>query len=183
LADTAGDDRFGGDYATLSRQAFRTPDQSDRQPKPPPAPGAFQEGIYLETRKSAIGTGSTAKTTEYRNFWATAIIKADSAVMVLLNDEFKPTVIRETFSLEALAGPNWFYIAEGEKKYNSIRPLLEREAAPEPPKPAAAEAPAKAANWWDSGSSSSGGPPANPFEINKSKKARPTPKKGGWWDK
>ena len=103
--------------------------------------------------------------------------------MVLLDDEFKPTGIRETFSLKVLTGPNWFFIAEGEKKYQHLRPLLDRLLADQPQKPAAApaEAPRNSeGNWWEGGGS--GGPPANPFELKKAPK-KPTPKKGGWWDK
>jgi hypothetical protein len=156
----------------------------DGQPAPPD-PDSFREGIYLEQKKSTIGTGSTAKTTEYRTFWATGRITAESAIMVLLDDAFKPTAIRETFPLETLTGPNWFFIAEGEKKYHQLRPVLDRllEAPPQSaatPQPA----PAKAAtgNWWDGGAPS--GPPANPFELNKDKKQTPAaPKKGGWWEK
>jgi hypothetical protein len=166
-----------------------TTDSND-QPAPPavppaqPGPGGFQEGIYLEQKKGNIGTGSTAKAAEYRTFWATGSLKADSVVMVLLDDGFKPTAIRETFTLEALTGPDWFYIAEGEKKYQLLRPLLDKMMAA-PPKPAAPQAqPAapQAANWWGGGVPE--GPAANPFELNKDKKQQPAPpKKGGWWEK
>ena len=121
-------------------------------------------GIYLEKKTGSIGTASTAKTAEYRNFWATGSLTADSVVMILLDDGFKPTAIRETFSLETIRGANWFYIAEGEKKYQQLRPVLDRIMASQ------AKAPAEAA-------------PANPFELNKTKKQAPQVKKGGWWDK
>ncbi|MDR2725878.1 MAG: hypothetical protein LBC90_07475 [Candidatus Adiutrix sp.] len=150
-----------------------------------PPEGGFREGIYLEQKKSTIGTGSTAKTTEYRTFWATGRVMADSAVMILLDDGFKPTAIKETFPLETLTGPNWFFIAEGEKKYHHIRPLLDHllEAPPVAvAKPANPPAKAEAAKWWEGGSSS--GPPANPFDLSKDKKQTPAPaKKGGWWEK
>ena len=159
-----------------------TPDP-DVQPAPPE--GGFREGIYLEQKKSTIGTGSTAKTTEYRTFWATGRIMSDSVTMVLLDDGFKPTAIKETFPLETLTGPQWFFIAEGDKKYNNIRPLLDRilEAPPQPAKPANPPAKAGGGNkWWEGGSSS--GPPANPFDLSKDKKQTPAPaKKGGWWEK
>jgi len=151
-------------------------------PSGPSAPPSFTEGIYLQKRKSSIGTGGTAKTTEYRNFWATGSITGDSVIMVLLDDAFKPTTVRESFPLKDLTEPTWFFIAEGEKKYQFIRPLLARILAA-PPKEASAPAPAEAAPapWWGGGAPS--GPPANPFEIKKTPQKKPTPKKGGWWDK
>lgn len=155
-----------------------TTDQSDQT--------GFKEGIYLETKKSSIGTGSTAKKTEYRNFWATGRLTADSAVMVLLDDKFNPTGLQETFSLETMTGANWFFVAEGEKKYHLLRPVLDRLLASPQAQPAAGPAPAAApagpAKWWE-GSSPSGGPPANPFELKKDPKKSDAPKKGGWWDK
>ena len=150
-----------------------------------PAPAGFREGIYLEKKTSSIGTASTAKTAEYRNFWATGSLTAESAVMVLLDDGFKPTAIKETFSLKAMSQPNWFYIAEGEKKYQQLRPFLDRILADQQPNPKASAEEAKAqggGNWWDGGSGP-GGPPANPFELKKTKKQAPQVKKGGWWDK
>ena len=160
-----------------------TTDPGDRPVASEPA--GFREGIYLEEKRGSIGTASTAKTATYRNFWATGSLSADSAVMVLLDDSFKPTAIKETFTQEAMSGPNWFYIAEGEKKYQQIRPFLDRILASPSKAPAAAPAeaaPAGGGKWWDGGSSP-GGPPANPFELNKTKKSEPKVKKGGWWDK
>ena len=60
----------------------------------PPANLGFQEGLYLEKKKGSIGTGDTAKTAEYRTFWATGRLSAGSAAMFLLDDEFKPTGLR-----------------------------------------------------------------------------------------
>jgi hypothetical protein len=149
----------------------------------PSGPSGFREGIYLEKKKSSIGTGGTAKATEYRNFWATGSVTGDSVVMILLDGEFKPTAVRETFPLEALAEPVWFFIAEGEKKYQHLRPFLDRllTAPPQETPQHPAEAPAPAP-WWGGGSPS--GPPANPFELKKAPSAnKQAVKKGGWWDK
>ena len=155
-----------------------------------PGPADFREGIYLEKKKGGIGTGGTAKTAEYRSFWATGRLTAGSAVMILLDDGFMPTAIVETFSLETLSGANWFYVAEGEKKYQQLRPSLDRLLAAQDQKAAADSAAAHAhkaepapANWW--GGAAPEGPPANPFELKKDKKDKKMPqvKKGGWWEK
>ncbi len=152
----------------------------------PEAPGDAQEGvgpvkpgIYLQEKKSTIGTGGTAKLTEYRTFWVTLRVEEAQVEMLLLDDDFKPTGIRETFAHGTISGPGWHFIAEGEKRYQRLRPHLDRLLAPKP-QPAAAK-PAPAANrWWDGG----GGEAKDPFAIDKPKtKAQPAAKKGGWWDK
>jgi len=147
------------------------------------AGGAVKPGIYLEEKKSSIGTGGTAKTAEFRNFWATLLIRENKAEMVLLDDDFRPTGLRESFAFEILSGPGWHFIAEGEKRYQRLRPHLDRLLAPPAPKPAEAKPAApKAAKWWEGGGET-GGPAKDPFALDKKPKTAPAPKKGGWWDK
>ena len=149
----------------------------------PAAPG-LREGIYLEKKISTIGTGGTAQTAEYRSFWATGSIAEKNAVMVLLDDQFCLTGIRETFPHETITGPGWFFIDQGEKKYQQLRAQLDKMMAAKPASSAAAPAEAKpaAAKWWEGQAPS--GPPKDPFALDKnSKKTAPTPKKGGWWEK
>jgi hypothetical protein len=93
------------------------------------------EGIYLETKKNIIGTGSTAKVAEYRNFWATLKVEEALVEMILLDDSFHPTGIREKFTTEVLSGPNWLFVEQGEKKYRQLRPRLDSILSPSPPKP------------------------------------------------
>ncbi len=141
-------------------------------------------GIYLEEKKSSIGTGGTAKTTSYRTFWVTVTVGPDGAEMLLLDDDFKPTGIRETFSAEVLLGPGWHFIAEGEKRYQRLRPHLDRLLTPAAaPKPTAAQPAAKPVNnWWSGGESNA--PPKDPFARDPKTKTAPAPaKKGGWWEK
>ncbi|MDR2456488.1 MAG: hypothetical protein LBE49_07850 [Deltaproteobacteria bacterium] len=128
------------------------------------------EGIYLETKKSIIGTGSTAKAAEYRNFWATLRLVDEIIEMVLLDDAFSLTGIREKFPVEVLSGPNWLYVEQGEKKYRQLRPKLDSLLAPPAPRPtpAKAAAPAKTAA------------PAKRFGGGP---AAPPSKKTGWWSK
>ena len=143
----------------------------------------IKPGIYLEEKKSTIGTAGTAKATEYRTFWVTLTLAEHSAVMVVLDDDFKPTGIKDTFTQDILQGPGWHFIADGEKRYQRLRPLLDRMLAP-PPKPAAATAAkSAAANWWGGGDAS-GAAKKDLFNLDKAKKpaAKAGPKKGGWWD-
>lgn len=129
-------------------------------------------GIYLEEKNSSIGTGATAKTAEYRSFWATLCEQESCMVMVLLNDDFRPTGIKEKIPLEKLKGANWHYIAEGEKRYGLLRPHLDKMLA-QPAAPAApAEKPAAAGNWWDGGGGKTSAP----------KKKEAPKKKNNWWD-
>ena len=125
------------------------------------------EGIYLETKKNIIGTGSTAKVAEYRNFWATLRIVDDFIEMVLLDDVFGLTGIREKFAVEVLSGPNWLYVEQGEKKYRQLRPKLDNLLAPpvSPARPAQAKPGTPAAKRLGGGV------------------ATPASKKTGWWSK
>ncbi len=148
----------------------------------------FKMGIYLQEKKSTIGTGGTAKTAEYRTFWVTLRLKGEACEMLLLDDDFKPTGIRETFTHAILSGAGWYYIAEGEKRYQRLLPHLERLLAPKTAaaKPAAAArggAASGGGNWWGGGEKTDG-PPKDPF-AREEKPAKPNneaPKKGGWWE-
>ncbi|MDR2459459.1 MAG: hypothetical protein LBE38_01555 [Deltaproteobacteria bacterium] len=132
----------------------------------------LQEGIYLQTKKSTIGTGSTAKHTEFRNFWATLRVGETHVEMILLDDAFMLTGIREKFPVGELFGANWLYVEQGEKKYGQLKPKLTNILNPQPktppkPQPAAQDA-------------------TDPFKPRtQGKKPAPgtTAKKGGWWDK
>ncbi|MDR1487373.1 MAG: hypothetical protein LBT62_05205 [Deltaproteobacteria bacterium] len=112
--------------------------------------GKPQEGIYLETKKNIIGTGSTAKVAEYRNFWAT--LKVDEAVMemVLLDDSFGLTGIREKFPTEVVTGPNWLFVEQGQKKYQQLKQKLEKLSAPKQTKPTQkpTKDSGKKSGWW-----------------------------------
>ncbi|MDR1050787.1 MAG: hypothetical protein LBP95_06855 [Deltaproteobacteria bacterium] len=126
----------------------------------PGAPAGLSEGIYLETKKNIIGTGSTAKVAEYRNFWATLKVGGQVVEMVLLDDAFGLTGIREKFPVEVVSGSNWLYVEQGEKKYRQLRQKLDNLLAP--PKPAA---------------------PRSPLGSSGSKGGAGASKKTGWWSK
>ena len=107
-------------------------------------------GIYLELKKGMLGTGNTAKPTEFKNFWVTLKIEAAKVVMILLDDEFRPTAIKETFSIDTIRGAGWHYVEAGVKRYGLLKDYLERQAAAQ----SAAKAKKKAApsgektGWW-----------------------------------
>ncbi|MDR2366714.1 MAG: hypothetical protein LBF58_01170 [Deltaproteobacteria bacterium] len=110
------------------------------------------EGIYLETKKNIIGTGSTAKVAEYRNFWATLRVSEVFMEMILLDDNFGLTGIKEKFPTEVVSGPNWLYVEQGEKKYRQLKQKLDQMLAPPAPKPQAKKptgtsSPNKT-GWW-----------------------------------
>jgi hypothetical protein len=118
-------------------------------------PAQLPEGIYLETKKNIIGTGSTAKVAEYRNFWATLRVSELVMEMVLLDDAFGLTGIKEKFPTEVVSGPNWLYVEQGEKKYRQLKQKLERmQAPPAAPKsgtgkPSASSQGSKKTGWWN----------------------------------
>ncbi|MDR2300867.1 MAG: hypothetical protein LBF38_02345 [Deltaproteobacteria bacterium] len=113
------------------------------------------EGIYLETKKNIIGTGSTAKVAEYRNFWVTLKVSEVIMEMVLLDDNFGLTGIKEKFPTEVVSGPNWLYVEQGEKKYRQLKQKLDQMLAPPAPKApvkkpsaAASSSNSKKGGWW-----------------------------------
>jgi hypothetical protein len=111
------------------------------------------EGIYLETKKNIIGTGSTAKVAEYRNFWATLRVSEVVMEMVLLDDNFGLTGIKEKFPTEVVSGPNWLYVEQGEKKYRQLKLKLDQMLAPPAPKqpakkPGGSGASGAKSGWW-----------------------------------
>ncbi|MDR2351984.1 MAG: hypothetical protein LBF22_02275 [Deltaproteobacteria bacterium] len=118
----------------------------------------LREGIYLQTKKSTIGTGSTAKHAEYRNFWVTLSIGETHVEMILLDDSFMLTGIREKFTFEEVTGANWLFVEQGAKKYSQLQPRLSRILNP-PPKPGT--------------NKPASGKPGAP----------PAAKKDGWWSK
>ncbi|MDR1166793.1 MAG: hypothetical protein LBO66_13165 [Deltaproteobacteria bacterium] len=124
----------------------------------------LREGIYLQTKKSTIGTGSTAKHAEYRNFWATLKIGDTHVEMVLLDDSFLLTGIREKFAVEELEGSNWLFVEQGEKKYGQLKPKL-----------------CNILNPAAKGGACAVAKPAAPGSARKSA-ANPS-KKNGWWNK
>jgi hypothetical protein len=127
-----------------------------------------REGIYLETKKSMIGTGSTAKVAEYRNFWVTLRVKDAQVDMILLDDAFSLTGIRETFDHEVIAGSNWLFVEQGEKKYQQLKPKLDKILnPPSKAKPATGPSQDDPASVFNRKTPSSSPPPGS--------------KKGGWW--
>jgi hypothetical protein len=122
---------------------------------PPDAPKSalLPEGIYLETKKNIIGTGSTAKVAEYRNFWVTLRVSESFMEMILLDDTFGLTGIKEKFPTEVVSGSNWLYVEQGEKKYRQLKLKLDKILAPPAPKqpankPGSPLASSKKGGWW-----------------------------------
>ncbi|MDR2387734.1 MAG: hypothetical protein LBE80_09160 [Deltaproteobacteria bacterium] len=116
-------------------------------------PVLLPEGIYLETKKNIIGTGSTAKVAEYRNFWATLRVSELVMEMILLDDNFGLTGIKEKFPTEVVSGPNWLFVHQGEKRYAQIKQKLNSMLAAAAAKQAAKKPAASASNskkggWW-----------------------------------
>jgi hypothetical protein len=139
------------------------------------AESRLQEGIYLQTKKSTIGTGSTAKHAEYRNFWATLSIGENHVEMILLDDAFHLTGIREKFLLgEVIEGLNWLFVEQGAKKFSQLKPRLESILNPPPKAPRVAKP----------GAVNPGSPkPLTPGTASKKLAPKSTGRKDGWWNK
>jgi hypothetical protein len=132
----------------------------------------LQEGIYLQTKKSIIGTGSTAKHAEYRNFWVTLSVGDTHVEMILLDDSFGLTGIREKFLLEDInESANWLYVEQGEKKYGQLKPKLANILNPAPKAPPASKTGASKASA------------AGSIRKSGAKPQSAAGRKDGWWNK
>lgn len=146
----------------------------------------IKPGIYLEKKVSTIGTGITTQKTEYRNYWMTLNQIEEKMQVVLLDDDFKLTGVRQAFPISDFVEQKLTYIPEGEGKYQAL--LMEfvqkRQKASAKPKarPAAQEGEKKTGNWWESNQKEV--TPGDIFKTN-GEKAAPavvTPQGGKWWE-
>ncbi|MEW6264737.1 MAG: hypothetical protein AB1641_16820 [Thermodesulfobacteriota bacterium] len=113
----------------------------------------IKPGIYLEIKKGVIGTGHTAKSAEYRNFWMTVGLGSHEVEMILLDQNFKPTNIREKRPISDFETKRLVYIPEGDKKYQNLSAQIEPTVQPSSSQtgagPVQAEAPPVKAKWWE----------------------------------
>jgi hypothetical protein len=145
----------------------------------------IKPGIYLERKESTIGTGITTQSTEYRNLWMTLNQTEDKMQVVLLDDDFKLTGVRQAFPVSDFEEQKLTYVPEGEDKYQAL--LMEfvqkrKKTRPAPkPKPAAQKAEPKTGNWWESPEKEV--KPGDAFKRNgeKPQPAAATPQ-GNWWE-
>ena len=145
----------------------------------------IKPGIYLEKKVSTIGTGITTQATEYRNLWMTLNQTEDMMQVVLLDDDFKLTGVRQAFPISDFEEQKLTYVPEGEDKYQAL--LMEfvqkrKKASPAPKaKPAAQQAVPQAGNWWESQEKEV--QPGDAFKRNgeKSKTTAAQPQ-GNWWE-
>ena len=85
-------------------------------------------GIYLEVKKGVIGTGHTAKSTEYRNLWMTLIVKEDEVVCAHLDNNFKPTGLKQSMTISEFTSGRFTYIPQGDKRYQAMMSALKESA-------------------------------------------------------
>jgi len=152
----------------------------------------IKAGIYLEVKEVAIGTGATAKTQVYRNFWMTLSHEGDQIKAVLLDGDFKPTPVTQSIPEADFAGGRLKYVPQGEKRYQALLKLLaagpaaagREPAAPPPasaPKPEAGPA---TGNWWEAGGKTLKSEDIFQTSSGGKKKAVPAQSlKKTWWDK
>lgn len=84
-------------------------------------------GIYLEIKKTKIGSGSTSQNASVRNFWITDFQEDETVKITLLNDEFTPTGLNEIITADQLASDRFTYVPEGEKRYQALLEELKRK--------------------------------------------------------
>lgn len=117
----------------------------------------FKPGIYLEIKKSTIGTGHTVQTAEYRNFWMTSKHKDGVVQLILLDEDFKLTGITDEVTVSELNTERFKFIPQGEKRFNLLTRQLEERAKKAAEKKAAqlaaqsasTQPEAKPTGWWE----------------------------------
>ena len=146
----------------------------------------IEAGIYLESKQGTIGTGSTAKTQEYRNFWMTIDQVDDMVHCVLLDNDFNLTPLKESFQVADFESGRFTFIPQGEKRHQR---LLKKIKAPAPVQtdPPKTQAPAagkkdQAGRWWEKAEKD-----VQPGDIFKKDSApagakRPRTGGGNWWE-
>ena len=145
----------------------------------------IKPGIYLESKVSTIGTGITTQSTEYKNLWMTLNQTDDKMQVVLLDDDFKLTGVRQAFPISAFEENKLTYVPEGEEKYQAL--LMEfvqkrKKARPAPKaQPSAQKAEPKAGNWWETQEKEI--QPGDAFKRNGEKpKPAVVASQGNWWE-
>lgn len=145
----------------------------------------IKDGIYLEVKKGVIGTGHTAKTEEYRNFWMTVGQQGDEVQCVLLNNDFKLTGIRETIPAAEFNSDRFTYIPQGEKRYRALLAQL-AEAAPVKKTAPTATGPTKpektsSPKWWEGQDKDI--KPGDLFKRDESGRPKTAPAEStNWWE-
>jgi len=158
----------------------------------------IKPGIYLEVKEVGIGTGATAKTQVYRNFWMTLAQEGDQVKALLLDGDFKPTTVTQSLPEGDFCSGRLKYVPQGEKRYRALIKSLSAGPAPaspeaEIPPPVSAPKPETgkgSGNWWDDGDKTTksedifqtrSGRGLKPGEKKKSGPAQSLKKT--WWDK
>ncbi len=160
--------------------------------------GEIIPGIYLEVKKTQIGTGSTSRSTSFRNFWMTDFQEDGNVKITLLNDEFMLTGLNENITADELASDRFTYVPEGEKRYQALLEVLKRKdstpktgAVPKNQKKTnkreAQESPdtRAALGFLGLGKPEEGGMPGNTSKqsLSRKKPKKPTDSgKKGWWN-
>lgn len=134
---------------------------------------SVREGIYIEIKKGKVGTGSTAKPAEFRNFYLVRP-SGDMVETVLLTDKLQPTGIIEHI-MAVKFDSTWRHEPRLDKYVAAISSKVPTKPAPKPPAPEPAAKPTATA------------PAAKSQPVVAKPKPKETPAKdtGGekpWWE-
>lgn len=140
------------------------------------------EGIYLETKKTNVGTGHTASQVVFRSFYAVRPA-GEKAEIFLLDDDLGLTGLREQITAAELA-KRMQYVPRLQGRYQAMAASLGPRPAAARPKPAV-QPPAKEASGAPA-QTQQAAPPAENKAPNKAP-AKPAPPLGGqgdapWWE-
>ncbi|MEW5724988.1 MAG: hypothetical protein AB1896_17890 [Thermodesulfobacteriota bacterium] len=154
----------------------------------------IKPGIYLEVKKGTIGVGHTAKSAEYRNFWMTLNQGQGEIELLLLNEDFMLTGVRDCVPESEFATTRFTYIPQGDKRYQLLLKKLaqkENQSAAFKPRPAEAgkakappEPSGPTVKWWDSPKKETSTEDIFATRATGEKKVKESEGRGSgnWWD-
>jgi len=137
------------------------------------------EGIYLETKKSRVGTGHTASEVTFRSFYLVRP-SGDQVECFLLDDKLNPTGLTESLSAATFSQKGWQHLPQLQQRYPGICAKLSAPPAAKSP----ASAPQKRPPAGAPQTRPQAGPPANkpasppPAPKPEKPEASDTP----WWE-
>lgn len=119
------------------------------------------EGIYLEEKRGQLGTGHTASTVTFKNYYA-VIAESDCALAFLLDDDLGLTGIKEKCPTDKLGG-QYKHQPDLQGRFDELRPSLggrrekkqaeppvKAQARPKPvTKPSGTVQKTTSGNWWE----------------------------------
>ena len=139
----------------------------------------INDGFYLETKTSRVGTGHTASNVTFRSFHLVRSA-GEQVECFLLDDKLNPTGIKEMMSPGEFTKKGWQYLHQLQKRYPGICAKLDSPPAKKEPAEPPQKRPQAAAPQTRPDAPPPAAKPASPPPAKKPEK--PEGDDGAWWE-